>query len=207
MIRHLREEEEVCLYRQVLDLGKEEMEEIVHYLAKEYELERKEYPFKAPTFDQEAALWGAMTIYKSAQLLLYRAHKAKDLQQLIPPYPGLIDAGAMLSADLCLRFLPDIVHELEGIDIEDELLPILLQLLQVWHYSAIARPSDAVEKLDFIPITSNDCLLQLYCNRVIEYKNLNLAKQPTLQGRIAANLGDFKQQFWNSFLSTLKPNV
>ena len=207
MIRHLREEEEVCLYGQMLSVKEEELEEIVQYLAKEYERERIEYPFKAPTFDPEAALWGARTIYTSAQLLLYRAHQGKDLQKLIPSYTGLIDAGAILSADICLRFLPDLVHELEGIDMEDELLPILMQILRVWHYSAVGRTIKTEEELDFIPIVSNDCLLQLYCNRVIEYKNLNLAKHPALQGRIAASLGDFKQQFWNTFSSTLKPNV
>ena len=201
MIRQLREKEEICLYGNVLDIGVGELEDLKHFLQREYEQEVLEYPYEAPAFHPDAALWAAITINTAAQLLLYREHNEEEVEDLFPKMEGTLDASSILSADLCLRFLPFILKELSALDPEDALLELLEPTLGRWHYSGINYELQ-VEQLDFEPIVANSCLHQLYCNRVIAYKKLKLAQHPALSGTISANLGVFKGEIWPTFLKT-----
>ena len=117
---------------------------------------------------------------------------------LLPSYTGSKDAGAIVSADLCLRFVPALLHKAKEIDSEDPLIPFLEEMLQEWHFSGIPVIKE-IEKLNFVPILMSPCLLQLYCNRVIASRHLALAKQPKLKKIIAANLGLYAGEWWPDF--------
>jgi hypothetical protein len=137
MVRHLRKNEEVMLYENILAIPDEEVTSVAEFLRSEYENEALNHPKPLPEYDPEAAVWAARTLYVSAQLLLYRENKVTDLSTLIPDNLE-VNAGAILSADLTLRFLPDLVKQMEVIDPDDDLLHILRKLLEKWHYSAVS---------------------------------------------------------------------
>ena len=191
------------LYANLLEINDSQEKEALDYLRREYDHERIDYPCKdLPGFDPSAALWAARTIYTAAQLLLYRENRESDLQLLFPDYPGEISSDAQLSADLVLRFLPDMIVQLKLIDPEDALIPILEKHLMQWHYSGIKytlRP----ESLDFSTVISNTCLEQLYIDRVNTYKKISLAKHPALDKGLKASLGIFADVFWKDFDQTL----
>ncbi len=198
MIKNLRQNEEILLYNNVLDVSDEHANEVINFLNQEYQKECLNYPNSHPKFNEDAALWAAKIIYNAAQLLLYRQHKETDLTILLPDYNKLIDAEEILSADLTLRFLPDIIAQLKFIDTEDKLIEILDSKLEKWHFSAVNYALDFT-KLDFTSVIKNQTVLQLYCDKIIKYKNHSIAKHFIFKEKIDACLGLYANEFWNNY--------
>ena len=195
MIIRLRRQEEILLYNNIIEVTEPESKAAIEFLRKEYEQEALDHPYTVPEFDPAAAVWAAKTVYVTAQLMLYRENRADDLQALLPAFPGEITPSAVLSADLCLRFFPSILFQLKVIDTADALIPLLEAELHRWHYSGLQYPLET-DKLDFTVIATNECLGQLYTNRIIDYKKIQLAKHPACKDRIVASLGLYADEFW-----------
>jgi hypothetical protein len=198
MIKHLREDEGVMLYALLLNISNKNAWEVAEYLENSYQQEVLDYPYQAPAYELKAALWGATTVYIAAQLLLYRENKVAEITAFLPPYDQNITPGAILSVDLCLRFLPDIIKELQKIDTEDPLIPLLEDYLKTWHFSGIGYPIEN-DLLDFTVIQSDKCVHQMYANRVVAYKDIQRAKHTAIHSVISANLGNYGTQLWSQF--------
>lgn len=196
-IVHLRQEEHLVIHDDLLKTTKAEDEDVLLFLEQEYENESLNYPFIAPSFNKEAALWASKIVYYAALLLLYRKDTKKDLNSLFLDFNEAIDASAILSADLCLRFLPQINAELKHIDKEDSLAFILDKILNSWHYSAIHNDSTPPE-IDFKLFFKNDCLRQLYLNRIVEGKIIQWAEIPHINTLLHNSFGYYKNHFWNT---------
>ena len=192
---HLRTIEQVILYNKMAEITANEATAAADFLESEYEREATGYPFTPPQFNSAAALWGAKTLYNAAQLLLYRDNKPGELGGLLPPFPGTPDASAMLSADVCLRFLPQVVQQLHSIDAEDPLIGLLKQRLVAFHYSAIGFDVD-IPYINLQTLFKDDCFRQLYIDRVTERKAAKWAALPAIKEQVLANLGDHKNLFW-----------
>jgi hypothetical protein len=193
---HLRTIEQVILYNKTMKISDLEEKDAISFLESEYEREVLNYPFTPPSFNAKAAFWASKTVYFSAQLLLYRENKISELNTFLPNYTGVIDASAILSADICLRFLPQIRDELKRIDSEDAILPILEKYMMKFHFSAVGFDLEN-ETMDVKMIFSNDCLKQLYLDRIVTRKDYKLAEQPEINACLLANFGDYKKEFWN----------
>lgn len=196
---HLRTVEHVILYNKVEVVPAAEEKATLEFLESEYERESADYPGTAPAFNAPAAIWGAKTMYFAAQLYLYREDKANELAQIVPPFQGILDASAMLSADLCLRFLPQIVHGLELLDAADALLPILHNYLKQFHYSAIGSDLDT-SGLSSDAILNNACLKQLYLDRINERQVIKWAHSWELREGLAANFGHHQALLWPAYI-------
>jgi len=202
---HLRTIEQVILYHKTMKISDAEAKDAVAFLESEYERESVNYPFLVPEFNGTAALWASKIVYFSAQLLLYREHKVSALPDLLPNYSGTIDASAVLSADICLRFLPQIRDELKRIDAADAILPILEHHLQQFHFSAVGFDLDK-EVIDVTPFFTDACLKQLYLDRIVSRKAYKLAEQPEINVCLLANFGAYKKEFWNE-LKTIDKEI
>lgn len=198
MIQTLRRQEGVVLYNDIIEISPAEAEDVVAFLKEEYEREALDHPHPTPPFHPDAARWAAQTVYVAAQLILYRKHEEKDVPSLLPSFSSAPDAAAILSADLCLRFLPDMIVQLKIIDANDTLIPLLESILKQWHFSAV-RHHLAVELLDFAPVVADACLHQLYCHRIVDHRKLPLAQHPVFRDAIAAQMGMYGKEFWNEF--------
>jgi hypothetical protein len=201
-IYQLRSAEEIILYNRLVDFKLDENDVVVEFLRGEYENEMINFPFSPPEFNGAAALWGAKTVYTAAQILLYREHSEEELIGLFPEFSEQITPDAILSVDLCLRFLPQILNDTKNIDANDKLIPILEKILKTWHFSGIGI-SAPNNDLDFELIFSNECLTQLYLDRVIESKDLERAKQPNLKEKIRAILGNYPEYYWKELINLL----
>jgi hypothetical protein len=201
MITTLRGEEAIVLYGYLLEVTEEDCALVTAFLSAEYAREALDYPYTAPPFDAEAALWAAKTVYTAAQLVLYREHNVGDLEALFPSFPGEQTASAALSADLCLRFLPPLLYQVELIDPDDKLILLLRQALHVWHYSGVTYPLDHAET-DFTQAANNPCWMRLYCDRITQHKNEQLALHPAFSQQILADLGDYAGRFWKTLITT-----
>ncbi|GGH67365.1 hypothetical protein HNQ91_001671 [Filimonas zeae] len=198
-IYHLRNEESLLLFSRIAVIEAEEALLVTDFLELEYRNECLDYPATPPAFNAAAALWGAKTIYTAAQLLLYREHTNTQLPVLLPAYNGTQTPDAILSADLCLRFLPAVLQQAENIDPDDVIISLLQACLQQWHYSGIS--CYAAEQLpDMAVVLDNATLRQLYADRVIACKQAALAKLPALAPVVKASMGNYANYFWKELL-------
>lgn len=196
-IYHLRTIEQIILYDKLMEITKQEEKETIEFLNDEYENERLNYPFEAPVFNDASALWASKIVYFSAQFLLNRQNTDKDLNDFLPDWKAEITASTVLSVDLCLRFLPQIVQEFKNIDVDDVIIPILEKHLQTFHYSAIGF-ENRLEKIDFT-VFENECFKQLYLNRITSRKDVALSTMPELNKMLQSNFGAYSKQFWRDF--------
>lgn len=198
MIQLLREEEAVVLYGFALEIDDQEAEQVVEYLKSSFEVERLAYPYQVPEFDPEAALWAAKLVYFACQFLLYRETADRDLKHYFFHFPKERTPAAMLSADLTLRILPDLMDELRDIDSQDNLVSLLEEIVACWPYSAV-RSLLAPESMEFDVLVASSCLHQLTMDRIIENKKMNWAARPEFYNEIKAGLGWYIPQFWKEF--------
>ena len=202
MIIRLYQHGEIVLYNNVLDILTDEALVTSEFLKEVYDWEKQNYPFISPDFDWTAALWSAKMVYFSAQLLLYREDTMEEVETLLRPYTEKPSVSNILSVDICLRFLPDILTKIKQVDSEDEIIPILESFLKKWHYSGINYTLEETD-FDFDPIVSNDCLRQLYCDRIIATKDFKRGQHKAINPHVVASLGDYKNIFWKEFKTTL----
>jgi hypothetical protein len=209
-IHQLRNKEVIVLYSDLPAIIESDESMVRDFLEAEYSREMIEYPFTAPPFDSSAAIWAAKIVYTAAQLLLYRKDESQDLPALLPEYTIEIDSASMVSADLVLRFLPEILSKAIDLDEDDALVPILRRHLQTFHYTGIlfaafdklpGNLDTAIEKeIQYAPgystLSENQCFRQLYIDRIINFKHKGLAEQPLINQQIKAALGNHYTTFW-----------
>lgn len=211
-IGHLRRHEEMLIYDRFTTITTKAEQAVGEFLQQEYERECLGFPGIAPNFEQGAAIWAARTVFIASQLLLSREKDAQDMVALLPDYKGAMTPGAILSADLCLRCLPDVIGKAKEISPDDPLIQLLEAILWKWHYSGIGHLSwpgedrTPIEGRTFIgdkthidnweSIAGNECLLQLYVDRAIDRQAIALAKEPILRSAIMAAMGDHSAYFW-----------
>ncbi len=191
----LRHDEDLILHRKITSFSEGEDFLVMEFLEREFEKERITYPNPVPVFNNEVALFGAKLLYVVAELILYRELDLKQIQLIWPRYDGKVDAGALLSADLCLRFLPQITWQLKSIDPDDEILSLVNKELERWHYSAVGYEI-LVDGLQWEQLENNSCLMQLYANRVIERKASDLAALPQMSSWVKETMGNYEAALW-----------
>jgi hypothetical protein len=201
-IRHLRRHEEMIIYDRFNPQGLAGEDAVSQFLREEYEQECIEYPGTCPVFETDAALWAARMVYIASQFLLYRDKGLPETREYLLPCPSGRTPGAILSADLCLRFLPSIMKKAKELSSEDWLVMILEEHLRTWHFSGVGYPLK-VEGLDWDRILANDCVKQMYVDRVISRKVKTLAELPVLKREIMAALGAWSPHFWKELLITI----
>ena len=195
-ITQLREQEQLFLSDQVYRFKPKELKEVNDYLSLEFQREAKNFPDQAPLFDAKAAEWAAMVIFHTASLILFRDQSESYLKQ-IKPYDGIISPSAVVSADLTLRFLPQLFLILKKIDVEDSALVILVNILQKWPYSTIHTDLDPVEG-SFELMNDHNCIKQLFIDRVVEKKALNWTRDKQMNLKITKALEPYKEQIWSA---------
>lgn len=205
-VRQLRLNEDVLLYCYALQATAEDEQAVADFLKDEFEKEALDFPDGSPALDRDAALWSAKTIYLCAQFILYREHTPGDLGFLLPAYTGEMNASAIVSADLCLRFLPPMIQQLKLMDMEDPLIAVIENHLYQWHYSGVSYMLDK-DKLDFTVVTSDSSLFALYCNRITYYQNLSLATHPVFASSIRGSMGMYGALLWKEFTENDKSSV
>jgi len=202
MMETLVHHQKLVLFGQIDEISPSQMEPVLDLLHQQYSTEAVGYPNQAPTFSIAAASWSASILFHAAQLLLYRSHNLSDLHDFFPPFNEEKSAGGILSADLSLRYLPSILRELRNIDVDDALIPILENILQEWHYSGLLSQVD-LEGISFGIAYKNNCLKQLYVDRVIARKQLKVAQLPAIKGAVISALGDYQPLLWKAFNENL----
>jgi hypothetical protein len=184
--------ETIHLSHQWHQVTRQEQERAVQYLYDCYQQETVDYPHQAPVFDDQAALWAALIVYYAAQAILNRKATLEELTGFFDSYKGRVSAGSVLSADLSLRFLPDLLDKLKSVNPDDGLILLLETQLAEWPYAAIGYDL-ATKPIDY---WDNACLLQCYADRVLAHKDERLLQDSAVLRAVKASLGAHQQQLW-----------
>ncbi|WP_449399672.1 hypothetical protein [Chryseobacterium wanjuense] len=190
----LRKDECITIFTDIQEISQKEEQDAAEYFESEFEKERLEFLSDQISCDRETAVWAAKILYHSAQLYLVRKNTAKDLQKLIPEFKGK-NISSLLSADLSLRFLPQIISALQNADPEDSLIKMLENILTQFHYSGIGFDLD-LEKINWKEELKDKTYRKLYLERIVEKKAYKLAEIPYINGLMIAEFGMYKDVFW-----------
>ena len=191
----LRKDGALTVFSDLKTLSEKEEKEAEDFFESEFEKERLDFLSDKIPFNKEAAIWAAKVLYHSAQLYLIRKDTAKDLEKLIPQYQDEKDVSAILSADLSLRFLPQLLDALQIADSTDPLVKILENILQQFHYSGIGLDLN-FEKINWEEELKNKTYRKLYLERIVEKKAYSLAEIPYVNQLLIAEFGMYKDIFW-----------
>ena len=165
------------------------------YFESEFEKERLEFLSDQLTCHILTAVWAAKVVYHSAQLYLIRENTVDNLENLIPKFKGTRDISSVLSADLSLRFLPEIMIALNSIDPEDPLIKMLEAILTEFHYSGVGYNLD-LKKVNWEEEFQNNTYRKLYLERIVEKRDYQLAEIPFINKLLMAEFGMHKEAFW-----------
>ena len=188
----------IRLFGKIEQFDPDDDSDVVSILEDVYHKESLSYPGKPPVFDAKAGLFGARILYLSAQLMLYRDLATDVAIKLFPDDHLIKTPSTILSADLCLRFMPSLLHKYEAIQLEDSLLPSLRKVMSKWSYSAIDAGSSP-EGTDWEVVLQDRCLLQLTIDRIIERGAMNYATSEIFVRHVTSALGDYGAFFWKEF--------
>ncbi|TZF94398.1 hypothetical protein FW781_16930 [Chryseobacterium panacisoli] len=191
----LRKEECITLFSNLQQISPQEEAEAEAYFETEFEKERLEFLSDQLTCNKETAVWAAKILYHSAQLYLIRENTEKNIENLIPGFKGIRDVSSILSADLSLRFLPQVIVALNSIDPEDPLIPLLESILVQFHYSGIGYDL-GLKNVNWQEELKDKTYRKLYLERIVEKKDYKLAEIPFINKLITAEFGIHKDAFW-----------
>ena len=201
----LRKEECITLFSSLQQISPLEEEEAGDYFETEFEKERLEFLSAQLICNKEAAVWAAKALYHSAQLYLIRENTEKNIENLIPAFKESRDISSILSADLSLRFLPQIIVALNSVDPEDPLIAMLEEILIQFHYSGIGYDLD-LRNVNWQEELKDKTYRKLYLERIVEKKDYKLAEIPFINKLITAELGIHKDAFWRELKTITEEN-
>lgn len=191
----LRKDECITIFTDLHEISKKEEQDAADYFESEFEKERLEFLSDQINCDRETAVWAAKVLYYSAQLYLIRKDTARNLEKLIPQFNGKRNVASLLSADLSLRFLPEIMDALQNTDPEDPLIKMLENILTQFHYSGIGFDVN-LGKINWEEELKDNTYRKLYLERIVEKKAYSLAEIPYINRLLIAEFGMHKDIFW-----------
>lgn len=153
---------------------------------------RDNLPGTPPQVDPSAALYGAVTLYRVCQFLVFRDVEAKTIQTLLNrDFKQPHTAAVHYSVDLTLRFLPDAFKLTAGKASGDPLLNELVALANRWPLSSVGMPDVDDAKAD--EFVDDPCLLRLYADRIIAKSDLTRLNHPRVKLEVERAIGSFPE--------------
>ncbi len=171
-LKTLRLEESLVFYTKEIRNLNFNTKEINLFLYNQYYEECLDYPYEAPEFNAEAAIWSAEIVYKIFAIFTFELENSDNLINTLPQQQFSINASTIISADLYLRFIPTI-YKLISFHVDKSLLLNYLEnLMKDFIYSSISIEMPInYNSINWKNTLNNLCLQQLLIERIIENKS------------------------------------
>ncbi len=164
---------------------------------------RLEAPGDAPRLSLPAAVWGALTLYRGAQLLVHRDASADFVKEAMStPCPEKPSANVAWSVDLALRYLPDLLSLARGVAEDDPLVAELARIAGEWPLSSVGVRE--AEARDVSVLVGHPCLRRLYADRVLERRDLARLSDPRVREAVREAIGAHAEM-WPEAAKALAP--
>ena len=153
-----------------------------------------EMPGIAPNFHASAAIWAAKYIFTTIQLLLLRNIDVAEIDLYLKDYDGEKSSEAIYSADLTLRFLPDLLKFGSGLSPADPLIEKLKSTAEKWPFSSVGIEAVTSQADDNIFL--HPSLRIAYIDRIIQKKDLTRLKYANEKNLLKEVLGLHQAKLW-----------
>ncbi|UOQ51203.1 hypothetical protein [Hymenobacter cellulosivorans] len=164
----------------------------------------QQMPHSAPAFDAPAALWAARLLYYTIQLTLVRELDEAVIAQALADFTADLTPEVLYSADLMLRYLPDLLRLAKGLAPGDALVARLQALARQWPLSFVS--SEMPDPEAEARVLVHPALRQEYVDRIIRAQDRRRAGQEHLRPLVQAALGGHAATLWPDFQAfTLLP--
>jgi hypothetical protein len=151
---------------------------------------RPELAFEPPLLDLEVGQWALLLLFRGCQALVYRELDAEAVRAaLAVSCPAAVSAEACYSADLAFRFLPDLIRLARGIAEDDPLVEGLKALAVRWPLSSVGVKD--LGAVDLAAFAADPSLMRLYCDRIIETRDLSRLDDARTREAVREALGAF----------------
>ena len=185
---------EVTVSAQLSPFSAADQQEALEALQAVYEADQLDLAGPPPAFDPGAALWAAEWVYRAAQLLLLREVDAAEGAQYLPDYPNMITPEAVYSADLVLRYLPDLLRQARGLAPGDFLVQRLQQTAAHWPFSAPGIPLEGEVRHE--AVLRHPTLRRTYIDRLIKARDGRRIRDFQLREEVRTALGEYAEALW-----------
>jgi hypothetical protein len=170
------------------DVSVDDQQRAIGVLREFERYDRANWPDGQPEFSEQVGLWSANLLYRACHFVVGRDANPESLERaLTVKSPEPPAASAHYSADLSLRFLPDVFKLARAAAADDPLVEMLLNLAKQWPLASVGMT--AVRNVDVSCIVRNPCLLQMYVDRLISRSDLSRLNHPTVREAAQASLG------------------
>jgi hypothetical protein len=149
---------------------------------------RLEFPGEAPPLQAEAALWGAVQLYRACQFLVHRETSAALITEtLATPCPWPLEAPVTYALDLTFCHLGSVLRLARGLSPEDPLVAGLQDLASRHPYSSVGIPDTA--PVEPGPFLEHPGMLQVYTDRILQARDLERLHHPAVRAAADRTLG------------------
>lgn len=196
-IVNLLREGKVSVKGPLISFSEEDISEAKKILYEYYKEDIIEMPYTPPAFSENAALWAAAYLFKAIQLTVLRDAGEEMINENLKPFDDEPDASAIYSADLVLRYLPQLFELAKGLAPADKLVQALKKTAGQWPYSSVGIELNEVveDKLIF----EHPSLKYTYIDRIIQMKDKQRSKNETVTKYIHEVAGEHIALLWPRF--------
>ncbi|SHL71098.1 hypothetical protein SAMN05444266_104490 [Chitinophaga jiangningensis] len=173
------------------------LQETVTILQSFYHNDVPDMPGTAPAFHADAAIWGATYIYRTAQLFTISSPEDEDITRLLVPFSGAINAATIYSADLSLRYLPDLAGLNKSHATNSKLLEQLQETAAQWPFSSTGMKILAAQVPD--SLLQHPSLLAAYADRIIVTRDHGRLRHPKVLQAVVKALDNYQEILWPGF--------
>lgn len=159
-----------------------------------YEEDALEMPSQVPAFNAEAALHAAQYIYNAVQLIIHRDLDDETVEKHLAGLPEPASPEVIYSADLTLRYLPELFSLARGLSPLDIVVTKLKATATRWPFSSVGVEPEGEYTLE--NILGHASLKYAYADRILVKKDKNRAGHPQAKELIATILGDYIKELW-----------
>lgn len=199
-IQDLLEKGQVTVARQLNPFSEEDLQEAAIVLRKYYADDALEMPHTAPDFSREAAIWAATYLYRASQFTMLRDVGEQEVQAHLSDFSGALSPEVIYSADLMLRYLPQLLHLAKGLAPDDVLVTCIKHTLVQWPFSSVG--TEIIREVNHQLILAHPSLKYAYIDRIIQQKDIKRATNEAVAEAIHEALGEHSSVLWPEFNQT-----
>lgn len=146
---------------------------------------------QAPELDLEVAAWAASLLAESARLAIAREMGPKQIEEIFTrECPRRRSPEVDYSADLFLRYVPDLLKWVQRLASDDPLVARLRQVAADWPLSSVGIKELMVVG-DLAPFIEHPGLRQLYVDRILSTGDIGRLKDERVARAVRAALGAY----------------
>ena len=170
---------------------------VAEFLKDLHRQDAENVPATAPSFCAEAAVWGLSWLYSAIQLTVIRHLPEEGISEYLVPYTGAMEPSAIYSADISLRYLPQVSALIKKLAPNDKLLDFTDSVAAQWPFSSVGM--ELKTQPDLSAIIKHAALRQAYVDRIIAEKDLARVVDADINLLVSESLGMHQNLLWPEF--------